>query len=130
MQLKKLPVISIVASGGVRVHEGTPALMQMIKTASVVKKHSQKRLLYISIINNPTLGCVSASFVSLADIIIAEQHSIYGFSGKRIIEETTHEKLSDNFQSAGYAKKHGMIDIIVEQENIKKIIVKLLRLHT
>ena len=127
---KKLPIVAVVASGGIRVQESTLALMQMVKMATAVKQHSNKGLLFISIVTNPTLGGASASFVSLADIIIAEKGATYGFSGKRIIEDTTHEKLSDDFQTAEYAKRHGMIDIVADRDEIKSLIGKLLRLHT
>lgn len=126
---KKLHIIAIVASGGIRVNEGTLALMQMVKMSAAVKKHSDKGLLYIVVVTNPTLGGANASFVSLADIIIAEKNAIYGFSGRRIIENTTHEHLSDNFQTADYAKQHGMVDIVAEKAEIKQIISKLLQMH-
>ena len=126
---KKMPVIAVVASGGIRVNEGTVALMQMAKMAAAVKQHSAKGLLYISVVTTPTLGGASASFVSLADIIIAEKDAIYGFSGRRIIEDTTHEQLPEDFQTAEYAKRHGMVDIVANKSEIKQIISKLLRLH-
>ena len=126
---RKIPVIAVVASGGIRVNEGTLALMQMAKMTAAVKQHSAKGLLYISVVTNPTLGGASASFVSLADIIIAEKHAVYGFSGRRIIEDTTHEQLPDDFQTAEYAKRHGMVDIVADKSEIKQIISKLLRLH-
>lgn len=126
---KKMPVIAVVASGGIRVNEGTLALMQMAKMTAAVKQHSAKGLLYISVVTNPTLGGASASFVSLADIIIAEKYAVYGFSGRRIIEDTTHEQLPDDFQTAEYAKRHGMVDIVADKSEIKQIISKLLRLH-
>ena len=126
---KKMPVIAVVASGGIRVNEGTVALMQMAKMAAAVKQHSDKGLLYISVVTTPTLGGASASFVSLADIIIAEKDAIYGFSGRRIIEDTTHEQLPEDFQTAEYAKRHGMVDIVADKSEIKQIISKLLRLH-
>ncbi|MDR0706700.1 MAG: hypothetical protein LBF60_02305 [Treponema sp.] len=125
----KLPVIAIGASGGIRVNEGTLALMQMAKMSAAVKQHSDKRLLYISVVANPTLGGASAGFVSLADIIIAEKNAIYGFSGIRIIENTTHERLPDDFQTAQYARKHGMVDIVADRFEIKQIISNLLQLH-
>jgi len=126
---KNLPVIATVVSGGMRIQEGVLALMQMAKMVVAVKQHSDKGLLYIAIVTNPTLGGASASFVSLADIIIAEKDAIYGFTGKRIIEETTHELLPRDFQTAEYAKRHGMVDIIANRDEIKQIISKLLRLH-
>lgn len=126
---KKLPIVAVVASGGIRVQESTPALMQMVKMAAAVKQHSNKGLLFISVVTNPTLGGASASFVSLADIIIAEKGATYGFSGKRIIEDTTNEQLPDDFQTAEYAKRHGMVDIVADKDEIKSLIGKLLRLH-
>lgn len=96
---KKLPIVAVVSSGGIRVNEGTLALMQMAKMAAAVKQHSAKGLPYISVVTTPTLGGASASFVSLADIIIAEKDAIYGFSGRRIIEDTTHEQLPEDFWS-------------------------------
>jgi len=126
---KKLPVITVAVSGGIRVNEGSLALMQMTKMATVVKQHSDKGLLYISIITNPTLGGTSASFASLADIIIAEKGAVFGFSGKRIIMDTTREKLPDDFQTAEYAKKHGMVDIVADKSEIKCIVSKLLNIH-
>lgn len=126
---RNLSVIAVVASGGIRVNEGTLALMQMTKMTTAVKQHSDKGLLYITVITNPTLGGASASFVSLADIIIAEKDAIYGFSGRRIIEDTTHEQLPDDFQTAEYAKRHGMVDIVADKSEIKQIISKLMRIH-
>lgn len=126
---KKMPVIAVVASGGIRVNEGTVALMQMAKMAAAVKQHSDKGLLYISVVTTPTLGGASASFVSLADIIIAEKDAIYGFSGRRIIEDTTHEQLPEDFQTAQYAKRHGMVDVVADKSHIKQIITNLLRIH-
>lgn len=126
---KKLPVISISASGGVRLQEGVIALMQMAKTTAMVSKHNEKGLLYISVISNPTLGGVTASFVSLADIIVGEKGALYGFTGKRIIEATTHEKIPHNFQTVEYAKNCGMIDLICNKENLRDILGQLLNLH-
>jgi acetyl-CoA carboxylase carboxyl transferase subunit beta len=127
---KNLPIVAVVASGGIRINEGTLALMQMAKMVSAVKRHSDKGLLYISIVTNPTLGGASASFVSLADIIIAEKGATYGFSGRRIIEDTTHEQLPDDFQTAEYARRHGMVDIVANKSEIKQLIAKLLKIHT
>lgn len=126
---KNLPVVVVAASGGIRVQEGTTALMQMAKMAAAVKKHSDKGLLYISVITNPTLGGASASFISLADIIIAERNAIYGFSGKRIVESTISGQLPDDFQTAEYARRHGMVDIVADKENVKPLIERLLRIH-
>lgn len=126
---KRLPMVVITASGGVRVEEGTLALMQMLKTIITVKKHSDKGLFYLAVVTNPTLGGVSASFVALADIIIAEANAIFGFTGRRIIEESTFEKLPDDFQTAHFAKKHGMVDMVIEENKLKYTIGVLLKLH-
>lgn len=126
---KKLPVISIAASGGARMQEGVYSLMQMAKTAAAVYQHSQKGLLFISILGNPTLGGVTASFATLADIIIAEEHAQIGFTGKRIVEETTRTKLSDHFQSAKFAKEHGFVDMVIPEEELRPTLAKILQLH-
>ena len=85
--LKKLPLIIATASGGARMQEGITSLMQMAKTSSALKKHSDKGLLYITILTDPTTGGVSASFAMLGDIIIAEPNALIGFAGKRVIEK-------------------------------------------
>lgn len=126
---KKLPVISISASGGVRLQEGTIALLQMAKTTALVHKHNKLGLLYISIISNPTLGGVSASFASLADIIIGEKDAIFGFTGKKIIEDTTRENLPNHFQTVEYAQNHGMLDIIVDIGELRGLLSNLLYIH-
>lgn len=126
---KRLPIVAIVASGGIKVDEGTTALMQMVKMTVAVKQHSEEGLLYIVIITNPTLGGASASFVSLADIIVAEKGAVYGFSGRRIIEKTTNEQLPYDFQTAEYAKRHGMVDIVSDKTATKQLIPKLLRIY-
>jgi acetyl-CoA carboxylase carboxyl transferase subunit beta len=125
----KLPVVSVIASGGIRVNEGTLALMQMAKITAAIQQHGEKGLLYVSVVTNPTLGGTSVSLVSFADIIIAEKDAIYGFSGRRIIEDTTNELLPKDFQTAEYAKFHGMVDIVADKSEIKQIISRLLQLH-
>ena len=126
---KKLALIAFTASGGARMQEGPLSLMQMIKTASAVKKHSIKGLLYISVITDPTTGGVSASFASLADIIIAEPHATYGFTGKRIIRESIQKELPEDFQTAESALKNGAIDMIVKRDQLKLVLAGLLKLH-
>lgn len=126
---KRLPVVSICASGGARMQEGVFSLFQMAKTSAVVKRHSQQGLLYISVISNPTLGGVSASFASLADIIIGEEDAVYGFTGKRIIEETFKRRTSTDFQTVEYAKKHGQLDIITSKSNVRKLLIQILHFH-
>ena len=126
---RKLPVISLVASGGARMQEGVFSLMQMAKTAGAVYEHGKKRLLSVSVIGDPTLGGVTASFVSLADIIIGEEGAQFGLTGRRIIEETTREKLPVNFQTVECAQVQGMVDIVAEKNEIKPLLGALLALH-
>ena len=95
-----LPLIIFSASGGARMQEGILSLMQMAKTSAAIAKHSEKGLLYISVITNPTTGGVTASFAMLGDIIIAEPGATLGFAGKRVIENTINEKVPENFQTA------------------------------
>lgn len=126
---KKLPVISFSASGGARMQEGVVSLIQMAKTSAVVHEHAKKKLLYISVVCDPTLGGVTASFASLADIIIGEKGARFGFTGKRIIEESTYEKLPDDFQTVEYAKRCGMVDIVVDKTEVKDVLVRLISVH-
>jgi len=127
---KKLPVITLSASGGARMQEGVVSLVQMAKTSAAVYEHAKKNLLFISVICDPTLGGVTASFASLADIIIGEKGARFGFTGKRIIEESTHEKLLDDFQTVEFAKRCGMVDIVVEKAEIKDVLKRLISVHT
>jgi acetyl-CoA carboxylase carboxyl transferase subunit beta len=127
---KHLPVISIAASGGARMQEGVLSLMQMAKTSAAVAKHSEKGLLYVSVLSDPTLGGVSASFAMLGDIIIAEENAHIGFTGKRIVEETIRKKLSDDFQSANYAREHGFVDMVVPVDALRPTLAKILLLHS
>lgn len=127
---RELPVVGIAVSGGARMQEGVFSLMQMAKTSAAVKKHGDAGLLYVSVINNPTLGGVSASFASLADIIIAESNAVYGFSGRRIIEEALGKKLPKDFQSAQLCKKYGMVDVVADFKDIKGILENILKIHS
>lgn len=123
---KKLPLIIVSASGGARMQEGMFSLMQMGKTASALAKFSQKRLPFISILTDPTTGGVSASFAFLGDIILAEPKALIGFAGPRVIEQTIRQPLPEGFQQAEFLLKHGMIDLIVERKETKKILVRVL----
>lgn len=126
---KKLPVVSIAVSGGARMQEGTYSLMQMAKTAAAVARHSQKGLFYLSVIADPTMGGVTASFASLGDIILALSGARFGFTGKRIVEETTRETLPPDFQTAEYAKSHGLVDGLVNESNLRDVVGRMLYLH-
>lgn len=124
----KLPVILFCASGGARIQEGLFSLVQMAKVNAAIKRHSDKGLLYISCLTNPTMGGVTASFGLLGDINIAEKNSQIGFAGKSIIENLYNEILDSNFQTEQYNENNGMIDIIADRKNIRNILLDLLKM--
>ncbi len=124
-----LPIIVFTASGGARMQEGTVSLMQMAKTSGAVARHSEKGLLYITVMTDPTTGGVTASFASLGDIIIAEPKVLIGFAGRRVIEGTIKQRLPDEFQSAEFLLQHGFVDMIVERKSLRRTIAHLLKLH-
>lgn len=126
---KKYPLIIVSTSGGARMQEGILSLMQMAKTSSALKRHSDAGLLYISILSDPTTGGVSASFAMLGDIIVSEPNALIGFAGKRVIEQTIGEKLDDHFQKSEFLLEHGFIDFISERKDLKQKLTTLLRLH-
>lgn len=110
---KGLPVVLFTASGGARMQEGILSLMQMAKVSNAVARHSQARLMYLVILTDPTTGGVTASFASQADITLAEPHAIVGFAGRRVIEQTIHERVAPDMQDSENVLKHGFIDHIV-----------------
>ena len=112
----KTPFICIAASGGARMQEGLLSLMQMAKTSAALTKLAEAGLPFISILTDPTMGGVSASFAMLGDIIIAEPNALIGFAGPRVIEQTVRETLPDGFQRAEFLLEHGAIDMIVTVE--------------
>ena len=122
----KSPFICVAASGGARMQEGLLSLMQMAKTSAVLTKLSTARLPFISILTDPTMGGVSASFAMLGDIIIAEPKALIGFAGPRVIESTVREKLPEGFQKAEFLLEHGAIDLIVDRRQMRKSIVELI----
>jgi len=126
----KLPVIIFTASGGARMQEGIISLMQMAKTASAVDDYSKSGGVYISVLTNPTMGGVSASFAFLADIILAEPEALIGFAGQRVIEHTIRETLPKGFQTAEYLLENGFIDAVVERKKLKESLFNILKCHT
>ena len=124
-----LPVIGFTASGGARMQEGLLSLMQMAKTSAAVKRHSDKGLLYITVLTDPTTGGVTASFAMEGDIIISEPGATIGFAGKRVIEETTGKTLPKGFQTAEFLLEHGFLDIISERKEMKRLLSSLLKMH-
>jgi len=114
------------SSGGARMQEGILSLMQMAKTSAALARLKENELPYISVMTDPTSGGVLASFAMLGDIILAEPKAIIGFAGARVIEQTIKQKLPKGFQRSEYLLEHGMVDLIVERKEMKKILAKLL----
>ncbi len=123
---KRLPIIVISASGGARMYEGMLSLMQMGKTSGALARHAAERLPYISVLTNPTMAGVMASYASLGDVILAEPRSMIGFAGQRVIKETTHQNLPDGFQTSEFLEEHGLIDMIVDRRRMRDQITQLL----
>ena len=111
-------VVMSVSSGGARMQEGMLSLMQMAKTSAAVARLGEAGLPYVSVLTNPTLGGVTASFATLADVIIAEPGALIGFTGPRVIEQTIREKLPKGFQTSEFLLEHGMIDAVVPRHEI------------
>ncbi|MFA4985229.1 MAG: acetyl-CoA carboxylase, carboxyltransferase subunit beta [Candidatus Brocadiia bacterium] len=123
---ERLPVIIIAASGGARMHEGLISLMQMAKTSAAVARFSAAGLLYISVLTNPTMAGVMASYASLGDIIVAEPRALIGFTGPRVIRETLRIELPKGFQESEFLLSHGQIDMICERKALKSTLARLL----
>jgi acetyl-CoA carboxylase carboxyl transferase subunit beta len=114
------------SGGGARMYEGMLSLMQMAKTSAALAKHHQEGLLFISVLTNPTMAGVLASFASLGDIIIAEPKALIGFTGPRVIEQTIRQKLPEGFQRSEFLMEHGLIDMIVERKELCANLSRLL----
>lgn len=127
---KKLPVLIFSTSGGARMQESILSLMQMAKTSAALAKLSVQGGLYISIITDPTFGGVTASFATLGDYIIAEPGAAFGFTGRRVIEQTIRQKLPDNFQTAEFNLKHGQLDLVSHRKELRGTLARLLAMHS
>lgn len=125
---KRCGVIIISASGGARMQESTYSLLQMSKTSAALNKLHKERLPYISVLTDPTMGGVSASFAMLGDIIMAEPGALIGFAGQRVIKQTVGVDLPEGFQRSEFLLEHGLIDMIVDRIEMKQTIADLLRL--
>ncbi len=123
---ERRPLVIFSASGGARMHEGILSLMQMAKTSAAIGRVKAAGLPFVSVLTDPTTGGVSASYAMLGDINITEPRALIGFAGRRVIENTIHQKLPADFQSAEYLEKHGFIDRIVERKDLKAFIAKML----
>ncbi len=126
---KKIPLIAITSSGGgARMQEGIISLMQMVKTVEGVLKLYENRIPYITILCDPTMAGVMASFAALGDISVAEPEALLGFTGPRVIQQTIGEKLPKGFQRSEFQLKHGMIDAVTDRRNLKETIIKILKI--
>ena len=125
----KYPLIIFTVSGGARMQEGIMSLMQMAKTTSAISKLNKAGGLYISVLTDPTYGGVTASFATIADIVLSEPGAMIGFAGQRVIEQTIGESLPEGFQTAEFLLEHGFIDKIVERRELKHTLKRLIDLN-
>ncbi|CAG7646701.1 Acetyl-coenzyme A carboxylase carboxyl transferase subunit beta [Paenibacillus solanacearum] len=127
---KKLPLLIFSTSGGARMHESILSLMQMAKTSAALARLNEQGGLYISVITDPTFGGVTASFATLGDYIIAEPGASFGFTGRRVIEQTIRQKLPDNFQTAEFNLAHGQLDLVTHRKEMRSTLSRLLAMHS
>ncbi|WP_456392881.1 acetyl-CoA carboxylase, carboxyltransferase subunit beta [Nitratifractor sp.] len=125
---RKSGVVIVSASGGARMQESTFSLMQMSKTSAALHRLHEKGLPFISVLTDPTMGGVSASFAMLGDIIMAEPNALIGFAGQRVIKQTIGADLPEGFQRAEFLLEHGLIDLVVDRNEMKESIARFLRL--
>jgi acetyl-CoA carboxylase carboxyl transferase subunit beta len=123
---QKVPFISSAASGGARMQEGLFSLLQMAKTNAALTRLSQARLPFVSVLTDPTMGGVSASFAFMGDVVIAEPQALIGFAGPRVIENTVREKLPEGFQRAEFLLSKGAVDMIVDRREMRERVARLL----
>ena len=123
---QRVPFICVTASGGARMQEGLLSLMQMAKTTAAVTRLAERRLPFVTILTDPTMGGVSASFAFMGDLVIAEPNALIGFAGPRVIEQTVREKLPEGFQRAEFLLEKGAIDMIVDRREMRDQLATLL----
>jgi acetyl-CoA carboxylase carboxyl transferase subunit beta len=121
---QRTPFISFTATGGARMQEGLLSLMQMAKTNAALTRLAKARLPYISVLTDPTMGGVSASFAFVGDVVIAEPKALIGFAGPRVIENTVREKLPEGFQRAEFLMQSGAIDMIVDRREMRSTVAR------
>lgn len=126
---EKLPVILYACSGGARMQEGIISLMQMVKTSEALGRLQESGQLFVSVLTDPTMGGVTASFAMLGDIILAEPGALIGFTGQRVIQQTIGGKLPEGFQRSEFLLKHGFTDAIVPRRDQRAVLAHILRLH-
>ena len=125
---QKVPLICITATGGARMQESLFSLMQMAKTTAMLTQLSEKKLPFISVLTDPTMGGVSASFAFMGDVVMAEPKALIGFAGPRVIESTVREKLPEGFQRAEFLVQKGSIDMVVDRRKMREEIAQVLAL--
>jgi acetyl-CoA carboxylase carboxyl transferase subunit beta len=125
---QRIPFVCFTASGGARMQEGLLSLLQMAKTTAAIAKLGERKLPFISVLTDPTMGGVSASFAMLGDVVIAEPKALVGFAGPRVIEQTVREKLPEGFQRAEFLLEKGAIDMIVDRRELRNRVASLLTL--
>ncbi len=125
---QRMPLLTVSASGGARMHEGLFSLMQMAKTTAALGLLGKARLPHISLLTDPCYGGVTASYAMVADVILAEPGAMIGFAGPRVIEQTTRQKLPADFQTAEFLLEHGMVDRVVPRKELRETVGSLIRL--
>ena len=123
---QKVPFVSFAATGGARMQEGLLSLLQMAKTNAALTHLAKAKLPYVSVLTDPTMGGVSASFAFVGDVVIAEPKALIGFAGPRVIENTVREKLPEGFQRAEFLVQKGAVDQIVDRRELRPRIAQLL----
>jgi acetyl-CoA carboxylase carboxyl transferase subunit beta len=123
----RLPLLVVSCSGGARMMEGTLSLMQMAKISAALARLDEACLPFVSLLTDPTTGGVTASFAMLGDVNVAEPGALIGFAGPRVIEQTIRQKLPDGFQRAEFLLEHGMLDMVVDRRELKRVLARTLR---
>ena len=121
-----IPMICFSASGGARMQEALTSLMQMSKTSAALARMARRGVPFVSVVTDPTMGGVSASFAMLGDVIVGEPNALVGFAGPRVIEQTVREKLPEGFQRSEFLLEHGAIDMIVDRRELRDTLARLL----
>jgi acetyl-CoA carboxylase carboxyl transferase subunit beta len=121
------PLVTVSSSGGARMHEGLFSLMQMAKTVASLARLGRVGVPHFALLADPCYGGVTASYATVADVVIAEPGALIGFAGPRVIEQITRQKLPDGFQTAEFLLEHGMIDMIVPRPELRATVATLLR---
>lgn len=123
----KLPIIIVSGSGGgARMYEGMYSLMQMAKTCAALSYHHKEKLPFLSVLTNPTMAGIMASFAGIGDVIVAEPKALIGFTGPRVIEQTIRQKLPPGFQRSEFLLEHGLIDMIIHRKSLKDTLGKII----